>query len=243
MQETVLGMVLAASPIGENDKRLVILTREYGKIAAFARGAKRTNSPLLACSQPFTFGEFDIFKGKNSYTVVSANVQRYFTELREDLDDIYYGYYFCEMADYYTKENLDGAEVLKLLYQSLRALKVPSITRELVRYIYEWKMFAINGEAPRFFQCEKCGSKENLHYFYLSQGTVRCDLCVEKNEGLLLSDTTLYTLQRIIASPISKLYTFTISGQALDQVAQVVTAYRHQVLSKDFHSLHMIEEK
>ena len=57
-----------------------------------------------------------------------------------------YGSYFLETAAYFAQENLDGTELLKLLYQSLRALLRPALPNRLVRRVFELKSMVINGE-------------------------------------------------------------------------------------------------
>ena len=234
MKERVMGMVLSATTIGEYDKRVVLLTKERGRISAFAKGARRPKSPLSACTEPFTFGEFYVYRGRDSYNIEQVEVKNYFPELRKDLDLLYQAMYFCEVAEYFTREGMDAADELNLLYVSLRGLMVPSIPRSLVRYIFEFRMLAIEGEAPRIFSCTKCGKEKGLHHFFAGEAGIVCDDCYSGKGGIAISETATYTLQRIVSSPLNKLYTFTVSEGVLREVRQVVRTYFYAHTDKKF---------
>ena len=236
------GMILSAAPVGDYDKRVVILTKERGKISAFARGARRPNSSLVGVTTPFAFGEMTLYEGKSSYNLVQADISNYFSELRTDMEGAYYGFYFMEFADYYTKENNDEREMLKLLYQTLRALTNPHIPNMLIRYIFELKALTINGQAPQVFQCMTCGNKERHAVFSAVKGGLVCSECMKDvRDGMSLDPSTLYSMQYIETSTIEKLYTFNVTEKVLTELGNVMSRMTDIYVGKHFKSLEILE--
>lgn len=204
------GMVIGSTPVGEYDKRLVILTRERGKITAFARGAKRPGNGLMGPSRPFAFGRFNVFEGREAYNLQSAEISQYFEELALDIEGACYGQYFLEFGDYYSRENLDGTAMLLLIYQSLRALLKTSIPNPLVRLVFELKAMVLNGEYT-------------------------------EHPPKKVSDSANYTWEFVVASPIEKLYTFTVTEEVLREFRQCVEINKSRYVDREFHSLEILK--
>lgn len=166
-------------------------------MSAFARGARRQNSPLLAATMPFSFGEFEIVEGRMSSSIRQAEIANYFTKLKDDLEGISYGFYFLELADYYTKEFNDEVKMLGLLYQSLKALSNEHIGRRLTRCVYEWKVLVINGEYPDVEKFELDQSViYTLHFIEKAP--------LEKLYTFTVTDDVLAELERFVSSYIKK---------------------------------------
>ena len=201
------GMVLASSPVNDYDRRVVLLTKERGKITAFAKGARRQGSRLLAATDQFCFGAFRLFEGRSAYNLVEASISNYFEELRSDFSGACLGMYFLEFADYYTRENNDEVEMLKLLYQSVKAICHPSLDNRLVKVIYEIKAIVVNGEFP---------------------GLPADDT---------LSGSAVYTVGFICDTPVERLYTFAVSDSVLAELEALSARYIDRCIDRKFKSL------
>ncbi len=206
----VTGVVLSSMPVGEYDRRVVLLTKEQGRITAFARGARRQHSSLLAATNAFVFGKFTLYEGRNSYTLVQAQVNHYFMELASEMPEVYYGFYFIEIADYFGTENVDETNTVNLLFVTLRALLKKKVDRHLIRAIYEVKTLVHNG------------------IFAVDQ--TECP-----------NDTVLYALQYVVASPVEKLYSFTLTEDSLAAFIRIANRHMNRCVDKRLKSLDILE--
>lgn len=238
------GIILNVMPIGEYDKRLTILTKERGKITAFAKGVKRPTHPLGPATERFAFGEFEVYEGQHTYRLSKADIKNYFRDFSNEPGTAFYGYYFLEMAEYYAQENNDEQELLKLLYQSLRALESTALDNRLVRRIFELRVLLVEGEYPNFYSCQSCGSKEDLQWFSLQHRGMLCSTCAAKEPKgihLCMDESTLYTLQFILSSEIERLYTFAVSKEVLHNLEWILDRYLPMNNPHKFNSLEILK--
>ena len=71
---------------GEYDKRLVILTKEAGKITAFAHGARRPNSQMASAANSFVMGEFDLYQSRLWHIHLRVPILKIIFELSQDME-------------------------------------------------------------------------------------------------------------------------------------------------------------
>ena len=209
--EVLTGMILKSTPIGEYDRRVEILTRERGRISAFARGARKPGNQLMAAASPFVMGTFRIFFGRSSNQLLSAEVEQFFAELRSDMTAACYGSYFMELLEYCTAENMDATPLLILGYQALRALSSRKFDYRLVRCVFEIKTVMLEGE----YEIPAAES------------------------GYL--EATLHTLGFLQRTPPAGVYTFRVSEEVLRELIVVAGRLCRRTFPHHFASLDILE--
>ena len=205
MSETISvnGIVLSSQPVGEYDRRVVLLTKERGKIACFAKGARRPTSSLGGLTRVLSFGTFNVYEGRSSYNIHSADIKQYFEKVLKDYDATLYACYFCEIADYYGREGLEAKDAINLLYVAVNSLTNPELERRLTKSVYEIRAVADQGECPPLDEIFNSPDKS-------------------------FSSNTLTTFNYILTSEAGRLFKFTVGEETVNQletISEKIVAY------------------
>lgn len=240
-EQIVTGIVLYVTLLGEYDKRLVVLTKERGKITVFANGARRPNSTLRAASQSFVMGKFTVVPGRDAYNLVKVEVDEYFQEIAYDMEKMCYASYFTEFMSYYTREGDSCVPNLNLLYFTLKALVEDKMSNQLIKDVYEIRLMDIEGQGIHSYGCVKCGEKEDINYFHAPSGGLICGKCALKGKVThKVSETLVYTLQYILSTPVNKLYGFNLADEAMEELDFIAEKFRKTHVDREFKSLEIL---
>lgn len=172
-------IVLRAQKLGEADRIITLLTREYGKVRAVAKGVRRTSSKFGARLEPFMHIDVQLNQGRNLDMVTQVDtIGAYAKPICEDYPRYTVGGVILETADrLVAAEHEPSVQQYWLLAGALRTLAIGNKPNQLILDSYLLRAFAVAGYAPSFENCARCGTQGPHRAYSLSQGGAVCQDC------------------------------------------------------------------
>lgn len=117
------GINLKSLPLGEADRLVTILTREFGLIRAVAPGARKQKSKLGGSSDLFVVNELMLSKGKSLDKITQAEILESYRGFRKDLSKLTASQYLAELILCLGLSEQPQEALYELLNEHLRRLE------------------------------------------------------------------------------------------------------------------------
>ncbi len=195
------GIVLSRTLLGDNDRIITVYTKEYGKVSAVAKGARKAGSRLSGATELFTSARLLMAKGRSLDVVSQCEITESFQVLRHDLELMARATYLCELLDHTTVAHDHTAcdRLYDLLMGALYLLQRAKSYPDGVVHAFELHLLAELGYAPVLEECIRCGERieEGSASISVLQGGLLCreHRHVVRDAELLTGEALLLLLQ------------------------------------------------
>ncbi|MDB5083890.1 MAG: repair protein RecO [Bacilli bacterium] len=230
----VEGFILRSTDYGENDLILTLLTESWGKIGMMARGAKKTASPLRACTTPFTQAVFQVY-GHKMFYVQQGSILNTYRNVRSDLTSTSYAVYAVELMDRVSPDKEPVSGLYALLTWVLESME-RGLDPQLCARILEARVLDFVGVMPAWLQCAACHLPlSESPYFSPVLGGPLHQACGYAQPDVMETNLNLpkliYTFQKI---PLERIGNLAVSETARAQISKIF-----QYLLEEFAGIHL----
>ena len=221
------GIVLGEMRFKDTSKILVIYTKKLGKISVIAQGSYRPKSFLIAVSQPFSYCEFQLRKGRSFYYISQADLIESFYSIRKNMERIIYGFYLIELLEKSTPDEEKNEKLFLLLENGLKVLS--DLDMDYLRFIvaYELKFISFLGYRPFVDKCVVCNG-ELKHNFKFSKflGGMLCNNCFFNDlQGKNVDVEFANGLNKLLYQPLNSINQINISDNILKKLHEIIVDY------------------
>lgn len=170
----------------ENDKIIVMYSKEKGLLRGIAKGCKKPKSKLGATMQALVANKVILNKGRNLDIISQAEALDSFKNIKKDFNKLSISMYFAEIvANFGIEDDLNSEKIYNLLYQALEAI---SNTENLIENLlcalrFQLKIMDMMGLQVSLYSCSDCACvfDENETYkFSIASGGILCKKCFDK---------------------------------------------------------------
>lgn len=233
-------LILLSRPLGEADRLVDLLTWERGKITAVARGARKVKSRLAAGVDLFTYGHYQLHRGRSLDLITGQAVKEHFTAFRDDALLYPYGLFLTELAGRLVRSEEPAAGSCSLLLKGWRLLceSAPQ-ARMLFCRAFELKLMELTGFRPHLEGCLLCGAPEAL-YFSPRQGGLLCRSCTG-GDAVKLGAGTVALARRLLEAPLERVKIIRPLAAQMRELSGVAESFRRYHLDPgELRSLKLI---
>ena len=203
-------IVLRQQPLGEADRIVTLFSREFGKLRAAAKGARRPTSRLGGRIEPFTYARLLLARGRTLDVIAQAEIVRAFAGVRADLVRSAHAAYVAELVDRGLPERDRHEEVFELTRGALEALeRAGNDGAEMTVLQFALRLTGVLGYQPETESCVECGRRlprgrggAEPWAFSSLRGGVLCAACrVQDAEAVSASPGALAAVDYLIQAP------------------------------------------
>ncbi|WP_107838044.1 DNA repair protein RecO [Metasolibacillus meyeri] len=236
------GIVLKARAYGESNKIVTLLTREAGKVAVMARGAKKPTSRLAGITQPFMYGLYLVQRTTGMGTLQQGEHLNAMRTLQTDIRATAYASYIGELVDRLVEEGEPQPFAFEVVRQALLAID-EGYDPEAIALFVDWKMLPFAGVQPILHACASCGAADGEFAFSFAQGGFLCHRCYHHDPYIIrLSPTQLKLIRMFYMMPIEQVGKLDLKPQTKMFIKKIVTTIYEEQTGIRLKSRNFIEQ-
>lgn len=235
--EKASAIVIRSVEFSETSLVVTLFTREFGKIGALAKGARRLKSPFESALDLLALCRI-VFLRKSSESLdllTEAKLLRRFRLAGRDLAGLYAAFYVAELLNGLTDEGDPHPELFDLADETLVLLASgDAVAKNVVRF--EFGALRLLGHAPLLDACVECGepmAAAGRVAFGLLDGGVLCARCRGgKNQVITVSAGVLRAMGQL-ADPDGTLWRrMEMDPRSFGELRSVLNRYLTHLLGR-----------
>jgi DNA repair protein RecO (recombination protein O) len=179
--EQTTAIVLRTVEFSETSLIVTLLTRDFGRVSAMAKGARRPKGPFEGAIDLLAVCRVVVLR-KTSDTLdllTEAKLHRRFRGGERTLERLNGGYYVAEMLRLLTDDHDPHPDVYDLVIQALQQIDGAGDVASTLIY-FDAQLLRMLGHAPGTDRCTDCGSDVSPAArvaFALAAGGIVCNAC------------------------------------------------------------------
>ena len=235
-------IVLRRVNFGEADRMLTLYSREFGKIKALAKGARKPQTRKTGHVELFMRTNFMFAKGKNIDIITQAELVEAYSGLREDLVRTTYASYAVELLDGLTAEADRDLRKYDLLSGGLGWFAETDNLRLAARF-YELRLLSLAGFQPQLFQCVSCSQQieEQDQFFSAEAGGLLDPGCREADRRALpISAAAVKVLRYLQTRSWEIASVLHLKGTLHGELEAVMYYYLRYILERNLRSVEFL---